>query len=80
MTGYKKRRTPGNRSATKPVSRKPSKPTCKSCGSLIHGVKRMATVKFAGSAATQKRVSRIFGGSMCASCARGLLRQKARTT
>jgi large subunit ribosomal protein L34e len=71
-------RTPGNRNVLHKVSRKTSQSICSSCGSLLHGVKRMDTVGMGRAPTTQKRVSRKFGGSMCISCSRETLRQKAR--
>ena len=74
-----KSRTPGSRNV---MHRKPnmtSKPVCSGCGSLLHGMRRMGTARFANSSASSKRVSRMFGGSMCPSCSRDALRSKARS-
>jgi large subunit ribosomal protein L34e len=78
MRKYKKKRTPGNRNLVRPVLKKTSSLRCGLCGAPIHGVKRMTAAKMAGSSAAQKRVSRVFGGSICSQCCREAIRQKAR--
>lgn len=71
-------RTPGSRNVLHKVSKKTSQAICSACGSLLHGIKRMDTVGMRRAAASQKRVSRMSGGSLCVTCGRESLRQKAR--
>ena len=75
---HKNIRTPGSRNVMHRVTRKTSAPVCSACGSLLHGLRKMGAAKFAGSAASQKKVSRKFGGAMCVSCSREALRARAR--
>lgn len=74
-----KRRTPGSRNVLHTKKGKTSSLNCSKCGSLLKGMKRMGTAKFANSAASLKSVNRKFGGSMCSACSREALRQKARS-
>lgn len=78
MMKQKRIRTPGSRNVAHRVARRTSAPTCSECGALLHGVKKMSTVRFAGAAASLKSVNRKFGGSLCVACSRETLRQKAR--
>lgn len=70
----KKSRTPGNRTVLHRKSRINSALTCSECGSVLHGISR----SHRGMRATQKIVSRKFGGNLCSRCSREFLRQKAR--
>jgi large subunit ribosomal protein L34e len=71
-------RTPGKRNVLHKVSRKTSQAVCGNCGSLLHGIRRMDTIGLRKSPATQKTVSRKFGGGLCVSCSKEFLRQRAR--
>lgn len=74
----KKVRTPGSRNVMHWKKRKTSAQTCSVCGSVLHGIDRMDTAALAKVSASRKKVSRKFGGSMCASCSREALRIRAR--
>lgn len=71
-------RTPGDRNVLHKVARKTSQLVCSSCGSLLHGINRMGTIGVMRASATQKTVSRKFGGDLCVACGRENLRRKAR--
>lgn len=74
----KKVRTPGSRNVMHWKKRKTSAQTCSICGSVLHGINRMNTAELGKVSASRKKVSRKFGGSMCASCSREALRTRAR--
>ncbi len=74
----KKVRTPGGRNVMHWKKNKTSAPTCSVCGSLLHGMRRDDAAELANTPASQKRISRKFGGNMCASCSREAIRTRAR--
>ena len=60
-------RLPGGETVVRVVKKKPGKAYCGICGRELHGV------NYAGKTKSQRRVERLHGGSICASCLRRLL-------
>ncbi len=73
-----KTRTPKSKVKTVYTRRKPSKAVCAICGKELHGVKRVLPNDLKKYAKTSKRPSRPYGGYICSSCLRKLMKEKAR--
>ena len=74
-----KTRTPKSKVKIVHTRRKPSKARCAICGKELHGVKRVLPSELKKYSKSQKRPSRPYGGYICASCLRKLMREKARS-
>lgn len=57
-------RTPGGRLVVHYVKERPGRPRCGICGKELHGISVERAPK------SEKTVSRIYGGTLCASCLR----------
>jgi large subunit ribosomal protein L34e len=69
---------PGGRVATHYRKPKPGIAKCGKCGKPLHGIPRLRSVKFKNLAKTEKRPERPYGGVLCSSCMRELMKAKAR--
>ena len=76
----KKTRTPGNRLITQYKKRRPKIAKCGICGKPLHGVPRLNPVDMRKLAKTKRRPERPYGGNLCSSCMRDLLRKTVRDT
>jgi len=76
----KKLRTPGNRLITHREKRRPKVAKCAICKKPLHGVPRLNPVDMKKLAKTKRRPERPYGGSLCSSCMRSLLRKTIRDT
>ena len=47
---------------------------CSRCGGILHGSPRLIPSKLGKLTASEKKVKRMFGGTLCHSCLRGALR------
>lgn len=72
------RRTPKGRVTVLYRRRKPKPARCGICKARLHGVPRERPVKMKNMAKTKKRPQRIFGGVLCASCTREVMKYFAR--
>lgn len=72
------RKTPGGRNVLHFELRKPAKQRCGSCGKLLSGMLRMRSSELGRMTKTEKRPSRPYGGVLCSSCTREIIKQKAR--
>lgn len=70
---------PGNRVKLHYKRRKPSKPKCGRCGSVLIGVLRELPYKMMTLPKTKKRPSRPYGGVLCSKCTRELIKEKIRS-
>ena len=52
---------------------------CSRCGQMLLGVPRLASSKLRKLSASQRRVERMYGGRLCHSCIRDLLKQAVRS-
>ena len=51
---------------------------CTRCGQILLGVPRLTSSKLRKLSASQRRVERMYGGQLCHSCIRYLLKQTVR--
>ena len=58
--------------------RKPSITKCGKCKSPLKGIPRLRPVKMQNISKSQKTVARPFGGNLCSSCTRSLIKLQAR--
>lgn len=58
--------------------KKPNKARCSKCGRELHGVPRLRAVQIRKLSKTKKRPERPYGGNLCSSCMRELMKEKAR--
>ena len=73
-------KTPGGSTVVHYRRRKPAKPKCGSCGKVLLGVPHELPFKMQNMPKTAKRPERPYGGVLCSSCMRALLKQRARST
>ena len=73
-----KKRLPGGAFITHYFKREPSKAKCSRCGKVLHGVASVRPARLKKLAKTKKTTSRAFGGNMCPSCTKEVLRERAR--
>jgi len=71
----KKVRTPGDRGVVHYRRKKPSSAKCAICKKPLHGVPRFNPSKIRKLAKTKRRPERPYGGNLCSSCMRKLLRK-----
>jgi len=76
----KRVRTPGNRLVTHYKRKKPSVAKCAICKKPLHGVPRLNPVQMRKLAKSKRRPERPYGGNLCSSCMRDLLRKTVRDT
>ena len=72
------KKLPGGTTKIHYEKRKPSKAKCGSCSILLKGVPRERPYKMKATAKTKKRPQRPYGGSLCSSCTRKLIKEKIR--
>merc|ERR1711957_454048 len=63
-------RTPGGKLAFQLLKKTAKGPHCGDCGSALIGLPRLRPVEYSRLVKREKRVSRAYGGSRCASCVR----------
>jgi len=71
-------RVPGGKSVMHYKRKKTSKHVCAECGALLSGVPRGNPHQIGKLSKTDKTVSRPYGGYLCPSCLRKMLRDKVR--
>ncbi len=71
-----KKRIPGGALITHYFKRKPSPAKCGMCGKPLHGVPRERPSKMRNLPKTKKRPERPYGGVLCSSCMRKVLKEK----
>jgi large subunit ribosomal protein L34e len=71
-------RLPGGRIETHFRREKIGASYCIRCGQMLLGVPRLTSSKLRKLSASQRRVERIYGGQLCHSCIRYLLKQAVR--
>ncbi|MBW3011536.1 50S ribosomal protein L34e [Candidatus Woesearchaeota archaeon] len=74
-----KRKTPGSKTVSAFVRRKPKRAKCGSCGQYLKGVACQRIHKIKNMPKTAKRPTRTYGGVLCTKCTRLKLKAKART-
>lgn len=52
---------------------------CARCGQILSGVPRLTSSKLRKLPASQRRVERMYGGQLCHTCIRDLLKQAVRS-
>ena len=72
-------RTPGSKTVVHFRRRKPSKAICGTCKKLLMGVPREIPRRMANLPKTAKRPERPYGGNLCSSCTRKLLKNSTRS-
>jgi len=71
----KKVRTPGNKLIVRYEDRKPKITKCAICKKPLQGVPRLNPTDLRKLAKTKRRPERPYGGNLCSSCMRDLLRK-----
>jgi len=74
----KRIRTPGNRLIVRYEDRRPKIAKCAICKKPLHGIPRLNPVDMRKLAKTKRRPERPYGGNLCSSCMRELLRKTVR--
>jgi large subunit ribosomal protein L34e len=69
---------PGGRVTVHYRKPKPGIARCRKCGKPLHGIPRLRQTKFKNLPKTKKRPERPYGGVLCSSCMRELMRAAAR--
>jgi len=72
------KRLPGGTTKIHYRKRKPSKAKCGNCGILLKGVPRERPYRMRNMAKTKKRPERPYGGVLCSSCTRKLIKENIR--
>jgi len=72
------KRVPGGRTTIhfKKEKSKPAK--CSRCGQMLHGISRCHPSELRKLTRSQRRIMRMYGGQLCASCLRELLKEAVR--
>ncbi len=73
-----KRRTPKGRTSVRYVKERPSKAVCARCAAGLGGVPRAVPNELRKMTRSKRRVSRKFGGVLCAKCVREVEKYKTR--
>lgn len=68
--------TPGGKSSIHYVKKKPSKARCGSCKKPLHGVPTDFKANVKKLSKTQRRPERPYGGNLCSSCTKEVIRKK----
>lgn len=71
-------RTPGSKNVLHYRRRKNGKPQCKECGKELPGVARGIPAQIHRLSKTQRRPERPYGGVLCSSCTRNLIKEQTR--
>lgn len=72
-------RTPGGRTVIHYEPRKPRRPHCSSCGTVLHGMKATPARALRAMPKTLKRPERPYGGVLCSACMRRTIIDHTRT-
>jgi large subunit ribosomal protein L34e len=72
--------TPGGKTKKYHIDRKPNVPKCAECKKSLKGIPRMLGSESKNAPKSAKKVSRAYGGFMCATCLRKKLKQEIRAT
>lgn len=70
------RKTPGSRTVKHFKRRKPAPSQCSMCGRNLAGVPRATKAELANMPKTKKRPERPFGGVLCSSCSRQVIKSE----
>lgn len=70
--------TPGAKTKKYHLERKPSLPRCSECRKELRGIPRMLRSEAKNAPKSSKKVSRAYGGFMCASCLKKKLKAEIR--
>jgi large subunit ribosomal protein L34e len=73
-------RLPGGRVKTDFKREKVGVLCCSRCGGILHGGPRLIPSRLGKLSASEKRVGRMFGGQLCSSCLRDLLKASVRNS
>ncbi len=73
-----KKKTPGGRVTIQYKQRKPSKSKCAACGRPLHGVPKLLPSQIKKISKSEKKPERPYGGYLCSSCMRELIKIKVR--
>lgn len=76
----KRTRTPGDRLITRYEWKKPKVAKCALCKKPLHGVPRRNPAQLRKLPKSSRRPERPYGGNLCSSCTRNLLRKTVRNT
>jgi large subunit ribosomal protein L34e len=71
-------RTPGNRLIIRVRGKKPSTAKCAKCKKPLSGVPRLRPSQLRKLPKTKRRPTRPYGGYLCSSCMRELIKEKVR--
>ena len=74
-----KKRLPSGKIKTVTKRKKPKIAKCSICKMPLHGVPREIPSRIKKLSLSEKRPNRPYGGNLCSSCARELLKEKARS-
>lgn len=72
------KKMPGGKTKQRYVKRKPGLPKCSGCGVELKGIPRLMPNKAKNAPKSRKTVSRVYGGFLCAKCAKEKLKKEAR--
>jgi large subunit ribosomal protein L34e len=72
-------KTPGGNNKIHFRKRKPARAKCAGCGTVLPAVPRELPAKMANLPKTAKRPERPFGGVLCSTCMRMMMKEKARS-
>ncbi|MEA1905173.1 MAG: 50S ribosomal protein L34e [Candidatus Hadarchaeota archaeon] len=70
---------PSGRSSVRRARKRAGLPRCAMCGRVLSGTGRLGSGKLRKLPGSSKSSSRPFGGNLCSSCARQLIKEMART-
>lgn len=73
-----KKKIPGGASIIHYIKRNPSKARCSNCNKELHGVANLRASAMKRIPGSRKKVSRAFGGKLCAACTREEMKARAR--
>jgi large subunit ribosomal protein L34e len=71
-------KTPGSRSVIRYGKKKSGMAMCAVCKKPLHGVPRVREIEMKKLTKTERRPERPFGGNLCSSCMREIMRNRAR--
>jgi len=71
-------RLPGGTTETRYSQKRTKTPMCSGCGRPLGGVPRQGPARLRGPPASQRRPERMYGGQLCPTCLRDLLKRRAR--
>lgn len=76
----KKVRTPGNKLVIQYRRKKPSPAKCGKCKKPLHGIPRERQTTMRNLPKSKKRPERPYGGNLCSSCMRNVIREQVRSS